>query len=231
MRRWQCLLIALAVLFAGCGGRGGHHPRFFPEVRFVIEPLGGQQGTTFEVDYLKSGKARYSFQEGRVFNATEPVGFFLDNAAPPYGASFKWLAGSEADVVLIVSGRTLQISPERLGPGNTGSLEIRSGDPGELADLPDKPEVRFEVDANPGTLFQGTVGDFYTSYDVGFTVDDDERLQARAPAYIFFENPRETVSATVRNANGLEITINLYVNGNLTESDTASKDAIVKHDL
>lgn len=234
MRNWQRFLVALAFVLAGCGGsKEGHHPEFFPEVRFVIEPLGGQAGTTFQVEYIASGDATHRFQEGRVFNATEPVGFFLDNAAPPYGASFLWLDGAEADIALIVTGRTIQISQERLGPNNIGPVEVMTidSDRGSFGVGPGRPEVRFEVIADPGTLFQGTVGDFFTSYDVGFTVDDDERLQARAPAYIWFEEPRETVSAVVSNANRLEITINLYVNGELVESDTSSDDAIVKRDL
>lgn len=235
MRAWQRFLVTLVFVLGGCGGgKEGHHPEFFPEVRFVIEPLGGQAGTTFQVEYIASGDATHQFEQGRVFNATDPIGFFLDNAAPPYGASFRWLEGAEADIALIVSGRTIQISQERLGPNNDGEpVEIRTidSDGGMFGDGPGRPEVRFEVIADPGTLFQGTVGDFFTSYDVGFTVDDDERLQARAPAYIFFEDPRETVSAVVRNANGLEITINLFVNGELVKSDTSSKDAIIKRDL
>jgi hypothetical protein len=229
--RKRCLALLVFAL-AGCGGgKQGSHPEFFPEVRFVIEPLGGQEGTTFAVEYIASGDSRHHFREERIFNATQPVGFFLDNAAPPYGASFEWLAGAEADIALIVSGRTIQISPERLGPSNDGPVEIRTNDPSPLAVRTDRPEILFEVSANPGTLFQGTVGDFFTSYDVGFSVDDDERLQARAPAYIFFENARETISAVMRNANGLEITVDLYINGELKDSDTANKDAIIKRDL
>ena len=57
------------------------------------------------------------------------------------------------------------------------------------------------------------------------------RPEARAPAIIFLENARETVSAVVRNANGLEITIDLYINGKLVDTETANKDAIVKEDL
>lgn len=234
MRTWSTQFLLLALVLAGCGSsKEGHHPEFFPEVRFVIEPLGGQEGTTFEVDFIASGDSRHTFATGRTFNATEPLGFFLDNAAPPYGASFTWVGGAEADIALIVSGRTIQISPERLGPNNNGPVEIKTidRDGGVLAQRTDKPEIRFDVIADPGTLFQGTVGDFFTSYDVGFTVDDDERLQARAPAFIWFENARETVSAVVRNANGLQITIDMYLNGKLVDTDTANKDAIVKEDL
>jgi hypothetical protein len=231
MRGWLFALIMLAVVAGGCGSSGSP-AEFYPEARFQVEPLGGQEGTTFAVEYIASGNAMHFFQTGREFNATEPVGFFLDNAAPPYGASFRWLAGSEADIALIVSGRTIQVSPIRLGPDNE-VVELKSIPPnGEtLATETQRPEVRLEVFADPGTLFQGTVGDFFTSYDIGFTFDDDERSEARAPAFIFFERPRETISAVVRNANQLEITINLYINGELTQSDTSQKDAIVKKDL
>jgi hypothetical protein len=243
MRGWQYCTMALALVLAGCGsGKSGSHPEFFPEVRFVIEPLGGQEGTTFAVEYIADGDATHHFP-GRTFNATNSVGFFLDNASPPYGASFRWIAGAQADIALIVSGQTIQLSRERLGPNNAGPcpegspeqgcVEIKTidRDGGTFGIGSGNPEIRLEVSADPGTLFQGTVGDFYTSYDVGFTVDDDERLQARAPAYIFFENARETISAVVRNANQLSVTIDLYIDGELKDSDTANKDAIVKRDL
>jgi hypothetical protein len=230
MRVWL-LGFVFIFLVSGCGNSGSP-ARFHPEARFQIEPLGGQVGTSFEVEYIASGDSQHQFQTGRIFTATEPVGFFLDNAAPPYGAKFRWLDGAEADVALIVSGRTVQVSPIRLGPDNP-EVELRSRPArGEmLATETRRPEVRFEVFADPGTLFQGTVGDFFTSYDVGFSFDDDERSEARAPAVIFFERPRETISAVVRNANQLEITLNLYINGELTESDTSRDDAIVQEDL
>ncbi len=230
MRGWLLCMVIIPMAI-GCGNSGSP-ARFYPEARFQIEPLGGQVGTSFEVDYIASGDAEHQFQEGRIFNATEPVGFFLDNAAPPYGAKFRWLDGAEADVALIVSGRTVQVSPIRLGPDNP-EVELRSrpSQGEELAREPRQPEVRLEVFASPGTLFQGTVGDFFTSYDIGFTFDDDERSAARAPAYIFFERPKETISAVVRNANQLEITLNLYINGDLIQSETSKKDAIVQKDL
>lgn len=231
MRR-LALCLALTAGLLACGGKSGSHPRFFPEVRFQIEPLGGQQGTTFSVDFLASGTARHVFAADREFNATEPVAFFLENAAPPYWATFTWISGAEADIALVVSGRTIQISPVRLGPANP-SVQIMSAgaELGDFADSPGNPEVRLEVSADPGTLFQGTIGDFFLSYDVGLTVEDNERLVSRAPAIIFFEGARETVSAVFRNANGLEITIDLYIDDELKESATSKKDAIVKRDL
>lgn len=233
MRRSSVCLIALLFLAPGCGSSGSP-AEFFPEARFLVSPLGGQSGTSFAVEYIASGDARHTFQPGRVFNATDAIGFFLDNAAPPYAASFLWLDGAEADISLIVSGRTIQISPIRLGPNNGDQpVELRSvaSDGSMPATEPATPEVRFEILASPGTLFQSTVGDFFTSYDVGFTVDDDETLQALAPAVIFFENPRETVSGVARNASHLDITLNLYINGSLIQSATSNKDAIVKKDL
>jgi hypothetical protein len=226
-----CLTVALSL--SACVDKSGSPPEFFPEVRFLVEPLGGQQGTNFAVEYLASASARHELQPGRTFTATEPVGFFLENAAPPYAASFTWIDGAEADVALIIAGETIQISPVRLGPDNVGSLEIFGGGGGrdELAIDPGDPEIRLEVFADPGTLFQGTIGDFFISYDVGLSSDDDERLQPRAPAIIFFEDARETVSAVFRNANDLDITIQLFVDGELKESDTSQKDAIVKRNL
>lgn len=231
MRGWLLVFAAFGSVLGGCGNSGSP-ARFFPEARFQVEPLGGQEGTTFQVEYIASGDSRHELQQGRVFTATEPVGFFLDNAAPPYGARFIWRSGAEADIALVVSGRTVQVSPIRLGPDHP-TVELMSVPPdGEtLATETARPEIRIEVFADPGTLFQGTVGDFFTSYDIGFTFDDDERSQARAPAIIFFEDARETISAVVRNANQLEITINLYINGDLTQSDTSTKDAIVSKDL
>lgn len=224
-----CLMLTASVV--ACG-RSGSHPRFFPEVRFQIEPLGGQQGTTFAVDFIASGSARHHFEAGRTFTVTEPFGFYLENAAPPYWASFSWVSGAAADVVLIVSGRTVQIAPVPLGPPNP-SVQLMSAraDPNDLAESPGNPEVRLEVSAVPGTLFQGTIGDFFFSYDVGRTSDPSERVQPRAPAIIFFQNARETISAVFRNANEIEITIDLYIDGILRASDTSRKDAVVKHDL
>ena len=232
MRFWLFAII-LAVASAGCGSEG-HPAEFYPEARFLIEPFGGPAGTTFELLYIASGDARHEFDPGTTFTAAEPLGFYLDNAAPPYGASFRWISGAEADIALIVSGRTIQVSQIRLGPNNNGvPVELMSNPPPGtmLATELAQPDTRVDIVATPGTVFQGTVGDFFTSYEVGFTVDDDERLQPMAPAYIFFENPRETISAVARNANHLEITVNLYVNGNLVQSDTSSKDAVVKHDF
>jgi hypothetical protein len=233
MRYWSISCLTLVLSLSACGDKSGSPAEFFPEVRFLVEPLGGQQGTTFSVNFLASASAMHELQPGRTFTATEPVGFFLENAAPPYAASFTWIDGAEADVALIVAGETIQISPVRLGPGNAGSLEISGGDgdPDDLATESGRLEVRLEVFADPGTLFQGTIGDFFLSYDVGLTVDDDERLRPRAPAIIFFEGARETISGVFRNANGLELTIQLYLDGVLKESDTSKKDAIVSRDL
>jgi hypothetical protein len=231
MRGSRLLPLLFMAALSACG-RSGKHPEFYPEARFIIEPLGGQAGTTFQVEYIADGVSRHVFQDGRTFTATEPVSFFLDNAPPPHGARFTWLEGAEADVVLVVSGQTIQFSPVRLGPSNpTVELKSVDRDGGTLATETDRPEIRLEVSADPGTLFQATIGDFFLSYDTGFSIDDEELLQPRAPAIIFFENARETVSAVARNANELEITIDLYVDGILKDSDTARKDAIVKHDL
>ena len=226
------LSLTLVLCLSACVDKSGSPPEFYSEVRFLVEPLGGQQGTTFSVNFVASATALHELP-GEEFTATEPVGIFLENAAPPYAASFNWLGGAEANIALIVAGETIQVSPILLGPDNDGPVVIFGGGgrPDDLATGPGRREIRLDVSADPGTLFQGTIGDFFISYDVGLSADDDERLQPRAPAIIYFEEARETISAVFRNASGLELTIYLYLDGDLEDSDTSKKDAIVKRDL
>jgi hypothetical protein len=228
--QWRALSLIFVAVLAGCG-KSGDHPEFFPEVRFLVAPLGGQVGTTFEVEVLASGSASHEFPN-RQFVATQPASFFLENAAPPYKGRFTWIAGAEADVILIVSGRTSQVAPLRLGPANpTIELATLGAQPDAFAISPGDPEVRLEVSSSPGGLFLGTIGDFFLSYNVGLTLDADPILVPRAPAIIFFEDARDTVSAVFRNPSGFDLTIDLYLDGVLRESDTSDKDAIIKRDI
>jgi hypothetical protein len=81
-------VVATLITFScvGCG-TSGSNPIEFPEVHFAVQPQQGGQ-TVFTVDSLIASGVTHTSILGQPFVATSTFEIILENAAPPYHASF-----------------------------------------------------------------------------------------------------------------------------------------------
>jgi hypothetical protein len=244
----------LPVALAACG-ESGSNPVLFPEVRFQVQPVGGQ--AMFTVPWLASGGVAYTSQGASGLTTTGVFNFAIEGAAPPYSGMFVQMGTTPIRVALIVGGA----SSCNAGPTvESGSCIVVSNDstctvhPAADCDaLPPSPnaspEVRFDVcspligepdptcaaTSNPpgrfGVGFNGTVGDFFRSIEVGQPATADP--PTTAPTMYFLQSPRDQVSGIFRSNDGTLLNGLLLINGVFKQfaSGMAGNDVVLTSDI
>lgn len=233
--------VALAwLLLLGCGGFGcgksGSGPVVYPEVRIEVQPAGL---STFTVNSLVAAGVNHPSVVGQEFSATALFTFALENAPPPYEASFTRLSGGDITVTLTFESATGQtVVTDSTGPDKDTAVVIAGGAPTVTPGAQAR-EVRFDVCAPSadsstcsttgddagvfGVLFNGTAGDTFVSH----------LLNGATPTIYFIEAARETVDIVVtRNVvTGDPLVVELFIDGELRQTGSNKGQVIISEDL
>ncbi len=239
--RW-ILLVACVLCAVGCG-QSGSNPPILPEVQFLV----GLQNTVAPVTFTASvftGEIVHTFPPGLAFTTGGPFSIFLEGASMPYGGTFA-RAMDSGDITVqetIVPGAAAGGGGQVTAKAFTTSTDPVSvvlpvGAPTPTMPVAPNPEVRFDVCVptagqsscytvgNSGTAglgFNGSLGDaFFTHITVGFT-----------PSIYFLEGARDTVNGVFRAGTaGDVLLVQLFINGELKETESGTGDVILRQDL
>lgn len=224
--RWM-IISGIVMLAVGCGTSGSRAPQF-AEVRFQVRPTGKSVFTA----ELSANGSTHTFG-GAEFTATSLFDFVLENAMPPYSGTFTLKDGGDIDVVMsfadqTITGQTSGIGTQaRVSSGTTGSTPVSTS-----------PEVRFDVcapSASPTNCFQpddsgifglpfsGTIGDANTTH----------LINGITPSIYFLEGAEDNVSGVfaLNPFTGQNLLTQLFVDGQLKQSESGSHDVLVKENL
>lgn len=226
----RCLVVSgVLLLSAGCG-TSGSRPSQFAEVRFQVRPTGK---SVFTAELSANGVTHTL--GGMQFTATSLFDFVLENAAPPYSGTFTLIDGGDIEVVLSFADQS--ITAETSGVGGPPAVVTNATTPATPLGPPAL-EVRFDVcvpSAAAGTCFgpddsgifglpfNGSVGDAATTHLVN----------GSTPTIYFLESPEDSVNGVfaLNPFTGQSLLAQLFVNGELKQSDSDTHDVLLKENL
>jgi hypothetical protein len=248
-------VVALAI--GGCG-ESGSNPVLFPETIFSVTPSGGG---VFAVDFVDGGGVRHLFPANVQFSGTSTFVFHILGAPTPFNGRFKRISGGDIEVVLTVAEQPsvgplfstnlpgccqtteqscqscfvdADCAASPTGASCVQTLDIPPG-PGPGPVPRANPDVRVDVCVPfPGTSscslngdagvfgqpFSGTIGDQFITHLVN----------GSAPSVYFLTNARDNVSAVV-SGSGQLLQAQLFINDQLTDTESGTGDVIIRHDL
>lgn len=234
------LLVACALWAAGCG-TSGSNPPVLPEVQFVVGPQKSGAPVTFTAS-LFAGGISHTFPPDMAFTTNGPFNIFLEGASMPYGGSFARPADSGDITVqetIVTETGVDQITTQAFTTGTDPvTVVIPQGAPVPTTPVPPNPEVRFDVcvpstagqascyaggdSGVPGIAFNGSVGDaFFTHLVLGTT-----------PSMYFLEGARDSVNGVFRaNTAGQQLLVQMFIDGQLKETESGTGDVVVRKDL
>jgi hypothetical protein len=253
-RRTRFLWVVAAFVGALNGGCGtsGSRPAVYPEVRFEVQPRPAT--VAFRVDELVAGGVRHTFPADTVFTATNTFFFYLENAPPPYSGTFTVCtvdgrcpatdtSGNNIHVKLFVPGPTeaREFNADTDAPGITQATVASGSSP---VVTPPTQEVRFDVCvSSAGSATCSATGDA-GAFDLTFSGNLGDALQThllvspdgtypRTPSIYFLENAQDSVNAVFRLAptTGQTLVARLFINGALQQTQSGTKDVIIRQDL
>ncbi len=222
------MVSGIVMLSAGCGTSGSRAPQF-AEVRFQVRPTGK---SVFTAELMSANGATHTFG-GAEFTATSFFDFVLENATPPYSGTFTLKTGGDIVVVMSFADQTITGQTSGIGTQARVSNGTSGSTPG-----PASPEVRFDVcapSASPTTCFQpddsgifglpfsGTIGDASTTHLVNGVT----------PSIYFLEGAQNNVSGVfaLNPFTGQNLLAQLFLDGQLKQSESGSHDVLVNENL
>jgi hypothetical protein len=235
IRRAALVLAYVILAISGCG-TSGSDPVQYPEVHFAVRPAGQ---STFRVDSLIGNGVSHFSGSKPEFTATGAFDIVLENAAPPYEGIFTLVSGDQMTVTLTVIFPTSQsVVSKDTSPGHPSVVVSTGGAVPVPPPGPANPEVRFDVCAplanatacsvadsvgTFGVLFNGTLGDPYTSH----------LLNGVTPTIYFLEDPRDNVNGvfTRQPPVGVLLVAQLFFDGVLQQTQANANNVIIKQDL
>jgi len=257
IRRAALLLVFAGCGISGCGTTGSD-PILFPEVRFEVRPSGQ---ATFTVDALSGGGESYTSVIGQQFTATAPFDFALENAGSPFEGLFRLigvcsnnqaqcsvdsecapagscdLGGQQITVTLtVISGINQTQVSDATAPGKPTAMVAIGALPAGVTPLPAHPEVRFDVcaplpgratcstktgDGTFGALFSGSFGDPFISY----------LTSGATPTIYFYRAPQSNINSVLTRLPLALLGVQLFINGELKETQVGSGEVIISQDL
>ncbi|MFQ5665118.1 MAG: hypothetical protein ACE5I7_01675 [Candidatus Binatia bacterium] len=237
------LLAALGT--AGCGSSGSGRTAF-PEVRFQVSG-----STKFAVVSLVTGGVTHPSIMGQEFVVNGIFSFVVEDAPPPYEATFVRTGDAEIAVTLSVVSETAetQVSDRSTASKDTATVAIGSSAAPVGTPTAPKLEVRFNICAPAGDTgscftpedsglfgvgFTGTVGDAFTTsiLPVPCTVNSTASC-SQAPTILFLEGARESVNAVFARApfTGEDLRVELLLNGNVKATTAGPRDVVIREEL
>ncbi|MBP1686872.1 MAG: hypothetical protein H6Q33_3015 [Deltaproteobacteria bacterium] len=223
-----CVCGLVATMGVACG-TSGSEPTSYPEVRFRVRPNGTAKFTA----ELRTNGILHGFPTGTTFTASSNFDFYLEGAAPPYGGTFTLAPDSPGglDVVLTVTGESEQTA-------TADAARPRAIVGSTAAAAPPRQEVRFHVclplsdfstcfgSNDPGVFgvtFNGSVGDPFNTY----------LLFGTTPSIYYLEDARDTVNGVfaIQPSTGQTLVAQLFINGNLIQTESGTHDVLLKESL
>jgi hypothetical protein len=239
-----CAAVALALCCASCG-ESGSNPTLYPEVRFQVQPVGGQ--ATYSVDKLTAGRMQYTSLATIQFNATGIFNYLIEQAPGPYSGQFTQIGSTPVKVTLIFAeGNGIYFTASATTSDANPTVVVASGPPSPETPLIPNPEVRFDVcspSANEptcettgdppgrfGVPFGGTLGDFFTTHLLGQPTPQDP--PTASPSIYFLQNPRDQVSGVFRANDESLLVARLIINGSVKQvGSNTNQDVVLKSDI
>jgi len=251
--------LACAGLLSGCG-TSGSNPVTFPEARFEIVSNGGNStvevmqldagGTTFT--------ASTSTLTGRQLAFSGHLNIFLENVVPPYTGVFRRVAGSDITVTVSFTGppgfetnsQTDTTTPAR----DTASVSVKLAGATPVPSPPaQNPEIRVDICAPrpgipcslfssstgqtpppdfgfTGISFVGSVGDANFTHILGTIGNGTPPVDT--PSIVFLNGATDSVEADARSPSKDQVfQVQLFIDGQLRDSETGNTDVVVKTNL
>lgn len=174
------------------------------------------------------------------------MNFLLENAPPPYEGTFVQTGSGQIRVELFMTGQTSSFTGSTSGQGTTVTAIL--GEPLNPLRTPTaaNPEVRLDLcvvapnmsscsptdgSGIPGAGITGTLGDAFISHVLSLPCPQVAGPCDQTPAIYFIEDARDMVNAVFASQGGQTLYVQLFINGELLQSNKDTGNVIITRDL
>lgn len=195
---------------------------------------------------MVAGGVTHPSLDGVDFTISSTFNFVLENAPPPFEATFMQTGSGAISITLTVAGQTEQDGGSTSGQGTIVAVRLGGGSRPPTTPVAPNKEVRFDVCAvvlnEPscsaidgssifGVGITGTLGDAFISHQLQLPCPQGGSPCDETPAIYFLEDARQMANAVYRSTEGQELVVQLLINGETKQTSSGTGNVIISKDL